>query len=235
MPLFQLWCFSGWLRGLRWVCRAGDCEGFLEEPCAWSLGGGEIDPGASWETRAPGAWGFSAAHWIQEQSSSKELGFGSSSSSSSYKVSFGGISVKAAAQLLLWLCHALWQTLQAVCLLLCGCSCSTSLYFTAASRKRRGRFPLFPAEQFLFPRERLCPVCWFPAGQNEWLMKQQSGSAALHWTLLSKLNTSFSWALSSLNEFGICHLSAASGMCRHSKCLPNLWLYSCNLFFLPLP
>lgn len=234
MPLFQLWCF--------WVAQGAGLGvqgwGLWEIPggaTCWELGRGgdwsrcllrdtgsralgfqccSLDPGAEQQQRA-GLWQQLLIFLLQ---SVFQWDFSKSSSS--------------APSLAL---SRLWQTLQAVCLLLCGCSCSTSLYFTAAPRKRREGSHSSLRNSFFSPCEWLCPVCWFPAGQNEWFMKQQSGSAALHWTLLSKLNTSFSWALRSLNEFGICHLSAASGMCRHSKCLPNLWLYSCNLFFLPLP
>lgn len=91
--------------------------------------------------------------------------------------------------------------------------CSTSLHFFAASGRRRGRFPLFPEavvySSLSFPHELFCPsraVSGSGSAEDtaaEWIC------CRLHWTALSVYHQLF--MSFSLNEFGICHLSAVLG------------------------
>lgn len=105
--------------------------------------------------------------------------------------------------------------------------CFTSLHFMAASGRRRGRFPLFPEavvhSSLFFVHELFWPS---RAGSGSWSAGDTAAECIccrLHWTALSVYHQLF--MSFNLNGFGICHLSAVLGVCRHSKCLPNLWFY----------
>lgn len=140
-----------------------------------------------------------------------------------------GVSIKGAA----CVASSLALSRAALCVSWRVWACFSSLYFIAASRKRRGRFPLFPEViVYFFPLWIiLSHVLLAPSHQSRiggsWNAVDTAGEwicCRLHWTGLRQW-TSFSWAFRSLNEFGICDLSAILGMCRHSRCLPNMWLY----------
>lgn len=153
---------------------------------------------------------------------------------------FHGISVKGQQMLLLyWLCRVLQQTLPRVCLSVCLMA-PLALFHLSAFHccfwKEEGKVPTLPLGSSLFPPKWLvlsrvadCPL---PAGQDQWRFMECCGPSSRVDLLQAALDSSESvnhqlfrsfkvpkwiWYLSPLCCFG--------EVCRHSKCLHNLWLY----------
>lgn len=130
-----------------------------------------------------------AAHWIQEHSISKDLCLGSSSSV--IRGLLDGISVKEQRVLLFpWLCHCCDKHFPVfVCLSLCSHGmlwhCSSSLYFIAASRKRRERFPLLPEGAV-----HVSPVHY---SVHVLTVSSQQGRASGSWSAVHTAETALFW------------------------------------------
>lgn len=202
----------------------------------WDLGGVESDLPVPSERQAlaPEIWECSVCCSLHSGAQQhQDLCLGSSSSAFTWRCLCHGISVKGQRVLLSpWLCHCCDKHFPGfVCHsgLLARSGIVSALWISLLLPERGGEGSHSPlGQQFMFPLWIILSMCWLsPPSRAEpvvhGVLCTQQREDLLPWTVLAQLNTSFSWALRFPNEFG--HLSTLLGMCRHSKCLPNLWLY----------